>query len=181
MRVCLLRVYHRVSFLTALLVGLICVAGCSSSSKQSEPAEEGGSVQSGSTLIPKEKKQEKAKKKKKAKANAQISRRNIDWYAPQPKKGNHILRTAEELKRVWAAHKGEDKQLPKVDFAKEMIVAMFLDAGEYQESPSITGIRKVNGEIEVSVTNTKAPFPMLNPSVVVAIPKDDAKVKFLTK
>ena len=107
-----------------------------------------------------------------------VARTPLEWGAPKPKKGNLVFRSEEELRKAWLAHQGKSEELPKVDFKQNMVVAMFLDAGEYDVSPSVTAVRRANGEIRVYYQMTKGPIPMINPCVVFVMKKEDAKVVF---
>lgn len=104
----------------------------------------------------------------------------LKWYAPNPKQGNHVFRTKDEMSVVWASHDGDPNELPEVDFDTQMVVAMFLDAGEYEESPGLKTIMKVGDQIEVRYTMNRSPFSkVFNPCVAVAIPKQSGEVTFV--
>lgn len=159
---------------TLLLILLVAaIAGCWGNSEP-PPGDVKTAPKPTSPLITKK----KAKKEKEKARPPRIARSSLQWDAPKPKKGNLVFRNEEEMRKVWLAHQGNPEKLPKVDFKQHMVVAMFLEAGEYEMSPSVIKVRRVDGEILVYYEMTKGPIPMLNPCVVFVIKKDDAKVVF---
>jgi len=107
----------------------------------------------------------------------------LRWYAPRPKRGNYVFRSEDEMRRVWIDQGGDPAKLPVVDFGSRMVVAMFLDAGEYRESPQLRRIAKVGERIEVlyAMEGDKLFGKVINPCIAVSIARDDAEVVFVAQ
>jgi hypothetical protein len=106
----------------------------------------------------------------------------VKWYAPSPKQGNYVFRSEDQMRRVWLEQGGDPDKLPVVDFQSRMVVAMFLDAGEYTEAPALKTIQKVGDRIEVRYAMEESMFgKIINPCIAISIPKDEAEVVFVAQ
>jgi protease stability complex PrcB-like protein len=117
--------------------------------------------------------------------------------APQPRtieKGDQsnienarqvLVRTDAELRQLWQQHAPE-RPMPKVDFSREMVVAVFMGSRPNAGfSTSIVSATAANGALIVRYTETRPPAGSVSAQVltfpyhIVAIPKADVKdVKF---
>jgi len=96
-----------------------------------------------------------------------------------------VIRTPAEWQMVWQAHAPADRQLPTVDFAREIVLAVFLG----QRPTAGYGVEIVrtinaNGTLIVDYVETK-PAPgavaaqlITSPFHLVAVPKFDGDIKF---
>jgi hypothetical protein len=96
-----------------------------------------------------------------------------------------LVRTEAELRRLWAQH-APDRPVPKVDFSREMVVAVFMGSRPNAGfSTAIVSATAANGALMVRYTENR-PGPgtvtaqiLTFPYHLVAIPKADVKdVKF---
>lgn len=102
--------------------------------------------------------------------------------------GERVVRTEQDWQKLWDEHAArvEPKPaLPAVDFNKEMVVAVFMGrrpTGGY--SVSVTGVRRGEKDVVVSVRRNSPPPGAITPQIVtspyvfVAISKSDRPVKF---
>jgi hypothetical protein len=103
----------------------------------------------------------------------------INWKAPHLKAGMHLFRSTEEMRRIWLSHGGGDTGMPDIDFAKYMVAAIFVDAGEYHTAPCILSIEKVDNRIKVFYGTMHRPWPMIDPHCVVKVAYADGEVEFI--
>jgi hypothetical protein len=95
-----------------------------------------------------------------------------------------VVRTAAEWTALWRQH-APDQQPPAVDFAKEMIVAVFLGSRSTAGySVEILGVDPGQGSLTVRYRQ-RAPAPdaitaqiITSPFQIVAIPKSSGDVRF---
>jgi len=66
--------------------------------------------------------------------------RVLDWSPVHKTAENLLLKDAASLEKVWLADGGKKEELPKVDFDKEMVVAVFAGA---KEKPVRVSIERV--------------------------------------
>jgi len=95
-----------------------------------------------------------------------------------------VARTADEFRSLWQRH-APGRPVPVVDFAKQMILAVFLGSrpsGGYQAE--ITGIT-TQGDVMVVQWAERRPGPeqvaaqvMTSPSHLVAVPRSAGEVRF---
>ena len=80
---------------------------------------------------------------------------------------------------VWRSHGGNDDKLPRVDFDKEMVLAVFLDEGSYRrEVPYIRNIEREENELVVTIGRFTHAFNVMNPSSAFTISRSDLPVRF---
>ena len=95
-----------------------------------------------------------------------------------------VVRTAAEWERLWTAH-ADGRPRPDVDFARDMIVAVFLGSRPTAGyGVAIAGVRHGQGETVVEYRETR-PGPgrmtaqvITSPYDIVAIPKVEGPVRF---
>ena len=68
--------------------------------------------------------------------------------------------------------------MPKVDFAQDMVIALFVDAGTYTTAPAIHSIRKVGTTIHVTCQMFSRPWPMIDPAAAIKVPRVEGDVVF---
>ena len=102
----------------------------------------------------------------------------LQWHVPAPKKLNCIFRSADEMIDVWKQHGGDGSKIPDIDFNKYMVVAMFLDAGNYKRAPGIRRIIKEGDVIEIEYAYQGRPWEMINPCCVIQAPRSDVMYVF---
>ena len=95
-----------------------------------------------------------------------------------------VARTPEEWAKLWKAH-APDRQLPAVDFSKDMVVAVFLGsrptAGYGVE---IVGTKEVDGALVIQYRQKQPPAGAITaqvittPYVIVTMPQRAGDVKF---
>ena len=100
-----------------------------------------------------------------------------------------VVRTAEEWQKLWAQHGAPQRPsppLPRVDFGREMVVAVFM--GEQRTGGygiQVTGLRVGDRAITVEVKRSQPPpdaivtQALTQPFHLVAIKKSDLPVKFV--
>jgi PrcB C-terminal len=96
-----------------------------------------------------------------------------------------LVRTEAELRQLWQQH-APDRPMPKVDFSREMAVAVFMGSRPNAGfSTAIVSATAANGALIVRYTETRPPAGSVSAQVltfpyhIVAIPKADVKdVKF---
>ena len=103
----------------------------------------------------------------------------LSWNAERPRAGNHLFRSSTEMNEIWLAHGGADGDAPVVDFQNWMVVAMFLDAGEYSEAPGIQEVIKMDSTIEVRYQVIGRAWTMINPCSVISVPREDGEAVFV--
>jgi hypothetical protein len=103
----------------------------------------------------------------------------LRWNAPHLKAGMHLFRSTEEMRRIWISHGGGETGMPDIDFAKYMVAAIFVDAGEYHTAPCILSIEKVDNRIKVRYGTMHRPWPMIDPHCVVKVAYADGEVEFI--
>ncbi len=102
----------------------------------------------------------------------------LPWHVPAPKTGTHVFRSQEDMAAVWASHGGAPDRISKVDFAQEMVIAIFVDAGSYTTAPTIRSIRVDGATIRVTCGMSTRPWEMTNPASVITLPQVDGDVVF---
>lgn len=100
----------------------------------------------------------------------------LPWHVPAPKAGTHVFRSRKDMAAVWASHGGTPDRMPKVDFAQEMVIAVFVDAGSYTTAPTIRSIRIDGATIRVTCGMSTRPWAMTNPASVIKLPQVDGDV-----
>ncbi len=102
----------------------------------------------------------------------------LPWHVPAPTAGTYIFRSEEDMAAVWVSHGGIPDKMPKVDFAQEMVIAVFVDAGSYTTAPTIRSIRTDGTTIHVACHLFTRPWAMTNPASVIKLPRMDGDVVF---
>lgn len=80
-----------------------------------------------------------------------------------------VVRTLPEWQQLWNSHSGGDAARPPVDFAKRMVVGVFLGArntGGY--SVEITGVEIVDGSLVVRYSEKTPGAGMMTAQVITA-------------
>lgn len=103
----------------------------------------------------------------------------ILWGALHPHAGNHVLRSQEELAKLWISHGGDAAEAPQVDFSRHILICVFVDEGEYNEGPTIERIEERGGELTVFIGRFQRPWKMSNPSAVLQIRRFDGPCRFV--
>jgi hypothetical protein len=103
------------------------------------------------------------------------------WDAPHPLAGHHVLRSQQELSDLWVAHGGVAAEQPQVDFARHMVICVFVDEGEYEECPAIERIEESGGELAIHVGRFRRPWKMINPAAVLKVPRFDGACRFIDR
>lgn len=114
--------------------------------------------------------------------------RALTWSHPHAKAEQLVFRSQDELAKVWVADGGKKEDLPKVDFEKEMAIAVF--AGEKPNSGYGVKIEKVAVDQDTKVLdvlfNESAPDPgkmyaqvLSYPCQVVVVKRTEGKVNFV--
>ena len=83
------------------------------------------------------------------------------------------------MRCVWLQHGGEPDELPRVDFNQKMVVAMFVNAGEYTEVQRIQEVIVVGNRIEVRHSKFNGDVTTINPCSVIAVPRAEGIAEFL--
>lgn len=102
----------------------------------------------------------------------------LPWHVPAPKAGTYVFRSEEEMAAVWASHGGTSDNMPEVEFARDMVSALFVDAGSYTTAPTIHSIRKDGATIHVTCQMFSRLWAMTNPVSVIKLPRVDGDVVF---
>lgn len=115
--------------------------------------------------------------------------RTLTWTGQHAVAGQQVFRTATELEQAWTADGGDKAALPKVDFEKEMVLAVF--AGEKRTGGHRIQLEKVllkqsqtKPKYYVLYRETAPPadamvtMALTYPSHVVVVPKVTSEVMF---
>ena len=102
----------------------------------------------------------------------------LPWDAPRQRAGAYVFRSKQELATVWGLHGGAPEDMPQVDFAREMVVAIFVDAGWYRTVFAIDSIRKEGSTMRVSCLRVSEPCAVKNPCSVIKVPSVEGDVVF---
>ena len=96
-----------------------------------------------------------------------------------------VVRTADEWRALWAAHVGPGGEAPAIDFASEMVAAVF--AGE-RPTPGyaveITGVMEERDGLRIFCRETRPPAGLLaaqiltSPFHIVRLPRRNAEVRW---
>jgi hypothetical protein len=105
----------------------------------------------------------------------------LPWYPNTPEAGAFVFRSEEEMKHIWLSHDCKPEKLPRVDFTRAMVVAVFVDAGEYEKVPSITSIKKEGDAIKIlyGMHKTRMGWKVLNPSCAIVVPIVEGNPEFV--
>ena len=97
----------------------------------------------------------------------------------------HVVRNWSAWAALWDSHAGAGSQTPRVDFAKEMVVAAF--AGE-RPAPGhgieIVGARRESASLAVTVSEVQPPRGMIaaqiivTPFHIVTLPRYEGEIRF---
>lgn len=103
----------------------------------------------------------------------------LPWHVMHPKAGMHLIRTGEQLQRLWTSQGGEEGKLPVVDFSRSMVAAIFLDEGSYNRAPGIREVRIVGDRIQIRYAFSERPWKMMNPCSVIRMDRADGEADFV--
>lgn len=103
----------------------------------------------------------------------------LDWDTKHPRAGMHLFRHEQELASEWLLQGGETGKVPKVDFTKEMVVAIFMDEGSYQKAPGIKRVEQRGSEIRIFYAVSGRGWTMINPCSVIKLPRADGAPVFV--
>ncbi len=112
--------------------------------------------------------------------------RTLAWPGQHEQPGQSAYRTPDEFKAAWVADGGAPADLPKVDFDREMVLAVF--SGQKNTGGHAVKIEQVidNGSAVVAIFRMTSPGPddmvtqaLTYPSSVVVVPKRESPVTFI--
>jgi hypothetical protein len=103
----------------------------------------------------------------------------LSWHVPHPRAGTFVFRTAEDMAKVWAEHGGEPGKLPAVDFAQNMVVAVFEAEGSYREVRHVQRALQGDGKLWIVIGKSSRPWSMINPASVIVVSRADGEPVFL--
>jgi len=80
---------------------------------------------------------------------------------------------------LWQKQGGAANEMPHVDFDTEMVAAIFLDEGSYEQAPGIQRIERVGNTVTIYYKFFETLWSMLNPCSVVKLPRADGESVFI--
>jgi hypothetical protein len=102
----------------------------------------------------------------------------VPWDAPHPKAGQYLFRSERDMAEVWRSQGGDAAKFPQSDFEKFMVLALFMDEGEYHQCMAPKSVLVLDSRIVVVVGQSSTPWKMINPMSVIRFPRCEGEVVF---